>query len=510
MDSLPVWPTILERLRTNTHWYNKSYSGYYQGVHLQTLGAMEEAKTPWGLKYIAVFQNYKQKDHMDTFWDLDDLVEKREAYLFMAKRNPAQIEVILQEAEANHVRFVAYTQTLNGLDIMSQTDKDLRRTFFELQQELVSVARWSYSVDSFLNDGQEDWLETTIKQYLGERATSEVIATLTLPTFSSFLHEAEMLFREIVQALQADDEKRVQTLAADYERRYFWIRTNYLVYERVTKEMILEEAKKLKTQNSASSAGSKTKGKKVEGYVMDLEAIKAKKRALLDSLDAPQELRSVLRIAEVFTHLQDLRKERVLRLNTFFYPFIQEVERRFNLEHPLGFYLTSEELFGLFDGIQVDLPVIRSRYEDGFLTVASAEGIKIFSMEECKKEGWNKNFFAEVHKDTELKGTTAYQGKAEGVVRVLKTVTDIASFKKGEILVANQTTPEYLPAMKKAAAMVTDQGGITCHAAIVSRELKIPTVIGTKVATRVLKTGDRVEVDAEKGTIKKLKSKHAA
>jgi hypothetical protein len=83
----------------------------------------------------------------------------------------------------------------------------------------------------------------------------------------------------------------------------------------------------------------------------------------------------------------------VLRLNTLFYPFIQEVERRFNLEHPFGFYLTSEELFGLFDGIQVDASLIRSRYEEGFLTVACAEGIKIFSMEECRKEGWNKNFF---------------------------------------------------------------------------------------------------------------------
>jgi hypothetical protein len=186
MDSLPVWPTIFERLRINTHWYNKSYSGYYFGVHLQTLGAMEEAKTPWGLKYIAVFQNYKEKDHMDTFWDLDDLMEKREAFLFMAKRNPAQIEVILQEAEANHARFVAHTQTLNGLDIVGQTDKDLRQTFFELQQELISVARWSYSVDAFLHDGEEDWLEATIKQYLGERATLEVMATLTLPTFSSF------------------------------------------------------------------------------------------------------------------------------------------------------------------------------------------------------------------------------------------------------------------------------------------------------------------------------------
>ncbi len=352
---------------------------------------MEEAKTPWGLKYIAVFQNYKEKDHMDTFWDLDDLMEKREAFLFMAKRNPAQIEVILQEAEANHARFVAHTQTLNGLDIVGQTDKDLRQTFFELQQELISVARWSYSVDAFLHDGEEDWLEATIKQYLGERATLEVMATLTLPTFSSFLHEAEMLFQQIVLALQERDEATARALATDYERRYFWVKTNYFVHGRVSGEMILEEAQQqLKAQNSKVKRKKQDSNKDAD---VGLEVARAKKQALLDALDAPQELRSILRIAEVFTHLQDLRKERVLRLNTFFYPFIEEVERRFNLEHPLGFYLTSEELFGLFDGIQVDASVVRSRYEEGFLTVACAEGIKIFSAEESQKEGWTKNLF---------------------------------------------------------------------------------------------------------------------
>jgi pyruvate,water dikinase len=66
------------------------------------------------------------------------------------------------------------------------------------------------------------------------------------------------------------------------------------------------------------------------------------------------------------------------------------------------------------------------------------------------------------------------------------------------------TTPEYVPIMKMASAIVTDEGGISCHAAIVSRELKIPCVIGTKNATKVLKTGDEIEVDAEKGIVKIL------
>ena len=66
------------------------------------------------------------------------------------------------------------------------------------------------------------------------------------------------------------------------------------------------------------------------------------------------------------------------------------------------------------------------------------------------------------------------------------------------------TTVDYLPAMKKASAIVTDDGGITSHAAIISRELGIPCIVGTKIATKVLKDGDLVEVNANKGEVKIL------
>lgn len=101
-------------------------------------------------------------------------------------------------------------------------------------------------------------------------------------------------------------------------------------------------------------------------------------------------------------------------------------------------------------------------------------------------------------------GQTASLGKASGVVRIINSTRDLRKMKKGNILVAQMTNPDVVPAMKKAAAIITDLGGITCHAAIVSRELKIPCVIGTKVATKVLQDGDRVEVDANKGDIRKI------
>ncbi len=76
--------------------------------------------------------------------------------------------------------------------------------------------------------------------------------------------------------------------------------------------------------------------------------------------------------------------------------------------------------------------------------------------------------------------------------------------EKGHILVSHSTNPNILSAMIKASAIITNAGGLTCHAAIVAREFKIPCVIGTKIATKVLKDGDMVEVDAQRGIVRKI------
>jgi len=76
---------------------------------------------------------------------------------------------------------------------------------------------------------------------------------------------------------------------------------------------------------------------------------------------------------------------------------------------------------------------------------------------------------------------------------------------KGDILVASMTSPDFIVAIRKASAIVTDEGGMTCHAAIVSRELKIPCIVATRIATKLLKDNDLVEVDADHGRVKILK-----
>jgi len=102
-----------------------------------------------------------------------------------------------------------------------------------------------------------------------------------------------------------------------------------------------------------------------------------------------------------------------------------------------------------------------------------------------------------------LQGAPASFGIASGPVRIINSLHDIPKIQIGEILVASQTNPDYVPAMKKAVAIITDKGGRTSHAAIVSRELGIPAVVGTEKATLILKTGMVVTVNGEKGEVYK-------
>jgi phosphohistidine swiveling domain-containing protein len=109
-------------------------------------------------------------------------------------------------------------------------------------------------------------------------------------------------------------------------------------------------------------------------------------------------------------------------------------------------------------------------------------------------EDWNK-----------FKGDIAQKGKVKGVVKIMFTIHDIKKISDGDVVVTPMTTPDFMPAMKKASAFITDEGGVTCHASIIAREMKKPCIIGTKIATELLKDGDVVEVDANNGVVRIIK-----
>ena len=174
------------------------------------------------------------------------------------------------------------------------------------------------------------------------------------------------------------------------------------------------------------------------------------------------------------------------------------------LSEDVVYYLPNEFLRLLKSGKKVSERVISKRKKYYVLLMRNGR-IRLYlgkAAHEIERREVPQQNVADVH---ELKGMSASRGYAKGRVRIVNTEIQMRQMKKGEILVSIMTTPRLLLAAKKAAAIVTDQGGLTSHAAIVSREINVPCIIGTKIATKVFKDGDRVEVDATRGIVRKLK-----
>lgn len=172
------------------------------------------------------------------------------------------------------------------------------------------------------------------------------------------------------------------------------------------------------------------------------------------------------------------------------------------------FYLTIEEAEDLIKGKKV--PTSRKLTDREKESIYLSEGHRILTGDKArtfrKENCYNETDDLDLDVDF-VSGTTASLGRKSivtGRVRIVNKYKEIGKIEEGDILVSVATTPDILPAMKVAAAIVTDLGGITSHAAIVSRELKTTCVIGTRIATKVFKDGDLVEVDADKGIVRKL------
>lgn len=151
---------------------------------------------------------------------------------------------------------------------------------------------------------------------------------------------------------------------------------------------------------------------------------------------------------------------------------------------------------------QIQLQQIKER-ENGFILFNG----KLYLLEEFGAVLKANNLKLEQKDVSRLSGVTgsvAHHGQVRGRVIIISSKSQLKNVKEGDILITEMTSPDYVPIMHKAAAIVTDEGGITSHAAIISRELGIPCIVGTQFATKVFKDGDLVEVDAEKGVVRKV------
>lgn len=175
-------------------------------------------------------------------------------------------------------------------------------------------------------------------------------------------------------------------------------------------------------------------------------------------------------------------------------------------------YKYNEMVIPDIEAYLADLGVDHLRYDDaegnvgdrGLLFLNSRKKEEFFGDELDELEEFIKSKEKSVENLKVLKGIGIYKGKVKGNVKLITDLNSLGDVEQGSILVTMMTRPQFNKQIKNARAIVTDEGGMLCHASILAREARIPSVVGTKTATKFLKGGDLIEVDADKGTIKIL------
>src|SRR3989339_295487 len=217
----------------------------------------------------------------------------------------------------------------------------------------------------------------------------------------------------------------------------------------------------------------------------------------------PDEAKYFLRVLGVIAGLNEYRKGIFSQVSLIIRPLLDKLAR----ENNLGSWkdinlLTHKEILDLVKGRNdYQKQLIEKRkslcmmYTSGLHKVDFLYGGDVLEFE--------KKFKPSANGEKKVKGIVANKGKVVGKAKIISGPIDFHKFKQGDILIAKMTSVDFLPIMKKASAFVTDEGGLACHAAIISREYNVPCVIGTGKATAVFKDGDMVEVDAEKGIVRR-------
>ncbi|MFA6524789.1 MAG: PEP-utilizing enzyme [Patescibacteria group bacterium] len=218
--------------------------------------------------------------------------------------------------------------------------------------------------------------------------------------------------------------------------------------------------------------------------------------------------KNILKMARQMVYIKSFRKDALYNAMYYYENIFKEVGKRFGLSVSQVQALKSREIITVLRGGKVDPHILNERLKKavdywqrkgktGFANkvMTGEQAVQFMQSINLKKPNYAKK---------QLSGTCAYPGKVKGIVKIVNIPEDIKKMKQGDIMVAHNTNPNLVPAMKKASALIGGAGGLTCHTAIVAREMKIPCVVGVADCDKLLKDGDKISVDAERGIIKKL------
>lgn len=405
---------------------------------------------------------------------------------FVARIKKEGFDAVLGMAEDKYHAFIDFARTLDPQMLSALSTGELSALYQESmgKEDYWMRFMWPvFALDEGLTPEFQRYIESLPE---GERDEVTHITLTPEKLTAAAQYRADILKLLADKPAEAEKEKRIGKIAAKYA--YFPVLNmdEELSPESETRALVEKLSREVADPAEELEREHKAEKECTAAFAAYIRALPPETANLLQG---------VKRIGYLREYRNDVRQEAYVHLRELY----REIGKRAGLNLSEVIYCTRPEL-------------------DAYL----AEGKALPSSEDIAKRraysrlycdgtnvayAWEKGEAkeADVHTVTEVKGVIAFKGKATGTARIIFDVSkDGHAFEEGDILVSSTTNLAFVPLMGKAAAFVTEEGGLLTHTAIVAREMKKPCVIGTRIATKVFKTGDRIEVDATTGIVRKV------
>jgi len=488
-------------------WYNQRFDGCLNLMWMisELEIKAEKRKMPGGNDrlHLGIFADHK----VDWYIDLADAKRVANMFLHRAKKENSIGQKLLQKWQTDEIAFDQLVAKFSSDNFSLLSNRDLRLLYKKLTMVYIKALSSSSLIDDFAL-GTDEIVQQEINKLLDQRqiyqGRGNIFSVLTAPVHQSFINQAELSLLNIALLIgplkllvTKLKQPVVKKLVTRHQQQYFWIKNNY------HDSYILSERHFIKEIQSLLK--SRIDIKREIDRIKNTPAVnRAQKRKLFKKLQPNRYLLSLLEISEKFSYWQDERKKRTLLFTHCASLLLKEIGRRFGQSLAAMCYLTHDEVNELLAGKVFPPTELLARSKKTFI-YQKGNHYEIFSGARAALAV--KQIFKDADHSSiqDFRGLTAATGKVRGRAKIVKSVKEINKVKPGDILVAVMTRPDYIIGLKKAAAIVTDEGGVTCHAAIIARELGIPCIIGTKIGTKVLHDGDLIEVNANHGWVRKVK-----
>ncbi len=399
---------------------------------------------------------------------------KNQLYKKTDEKDEAFFEHLIDVANEVFKTTIEYSKTLDG-----------KEPTLENFDEFIKVTRranflWYLGAEQFSEASEAKFQEEVIAVKFPAEYVPLIIPKFKTPSTSQ--HAEIIEIQKLIGTKTLEEIKKDQNLLSkleDHRQRYAWIEVANFEDRSLTLERLYELITHVKTE----APQEQYKG------------------------EIPEKVAIAARCYSHSGYIRQAGAEYFFMLSEKALPFLKKIAAKLGLSYPEFLLIRDVEIRDVLQGT-IKIEAVKSlalrRKDMNQVMFMNDDAQVCFSEEAHDIEILKQIMIPKSGGDKELKGQIGNKGKYTGPARIIMNTHDFHKMQAGDVLVSTMTTPDFVVLMHKAGAIVTDIGGMLCHAAIVSREINKPCVIGTKFATQTLKDGDMVEVDADKGIVKIL------